>query len=1808
MSAGQHTQGTDMERYGGSEPSSRYLGTWDVGSQWCNRPIAPAGFLFVVEVAATDPTGGLAPAFAGGGGFVGRTNRIGDVMQMRRLTFVAIAAMATLALTVGVALAVVPTPPFTANADCLACHDVTQAGPAFTKVAFDVGAVDRNTACAKCHWEPAGAHPFHNPSMDCGACHTPGGGAPTPVKWGTPNGVRVPRISTSAGWFYEAASANASASELHTIHLNPRWPASVTGPASTLLDGDATPRQCASCHAAAACDACHSSPVGHGDAANTLPTASHTAMVDPWTGVTGYGTPTGNETANSAALRAVNCSASGCHSHDAFDPGERIEDGDPRITFTGSWSTFWGSNYSGGRSTYATSDGTAAISVTGPKTVTWIGVRDPFTGIGEVLVDGVKVATVDCYSPATEYRAFMYTASIPAGTHTFAVRATGTKNPSSMNNLVYVDAFDIKAPAGPFVPTCLSCHPTRTNAHGYENVDHEADQALATAPDTAGKTCGSCHAMTLLDEHERATSASAGDSCGTCHPTPRDQFGAWDQTCAQCHSGQPDSAPAPHEAADTAHTPPASAALCAECHAGLLPAVHTGAVSKTDATKTSCNVCHTTTAYPATKDCASCHTVFGEHKFAGAVETKHTSSWSLAGCVASGCHVSNALWTEHSTRTPSGGGAFQCVTCHDNGGADSARYKAAIAANNTACDACHDGVTQTASHVDRHPAVPPLVDAAGTPYYSYVNRLTGLPRGPVTSDCATCHSSNLVYEHLGNGARPGRTDSSGQALSCGTCHDAPAGSTVSNAIVAGETNCGACHSIHDEIPFQHASTYKDSPEYDCSQCHSANLSTVHAGKSVSPNGRELTGCELCHGYYEGARGQQIQYAIEVANDTKCTACHSAYHGAASTKHSATSSASVTGCGRCHDNVVDNAISVPTVHSDVTSPGPCTVCHNNPVRVPDITTKTAECASCHATTGTDYHRQQTAKHTYAGGTSCVASGCHASNSLPEAHEPYLSRYPQYADTCALCHLNESPTRIDWNTASADCSTCHTVHGDINAIHQAPDSQACVDCHETADVRTIHATSADPQTSCARCHNATVVLPADTQCVKCHANRSPADPNHYDAAKHTATEPGDCVDCHYLTMKAEHFKTSSGPVSCVSCHELKVDGFTSAWNKTCMACHAAKHGERGTKHISTRTDCSGSGCHPIGDVSDIHDGTPISSSGTLPTAGCSFCHSQTKMPTSTNCGTSGCHPGLTGGHHEQHNAATFIPAGCSGCHFTYLDDEHLALGLECQTCHASTARQDVKNAIAQRNRACVACHPSNHYDGAGKYYEFNPNNASGHRVTSDLSGMRSSFVVGGSTYSWSLPSASSFLKSGWTTTSIVKCSDCHSYSGATGPHGAQMKVNIDPNYPRAFSTGLLQRTSIGMQSDLLCAKCHVLMTGSSSWSNAVHKEHDDRGMTEGGRCVSCHVSIPHGWARPRMLGSTQDPAPYATVSGGLIEFALKSYTPNSWQKSDCYAGCSSNRHPDQSNPWPGTAPMPPDSGTLSGRVTNSSGAGVSGATVSVSGGPSATTNSTGNYTLTVNVGSYTVTASAVGYTSQSKSATITKNQTTTLDFSMATAPVTTGTITGTVTNASNSSAVSGAAVSLSNGASTTTASNGTYTLSNVAAGTYTMTVTANGFQQWSGSVTVTAGQTTTRNVALTPGSVNLALGKTFTASRYESSSYSPSKAGDDSTSTYWWSDKEGGREDREWLRVDLGTRYRLKKVEIVWYGQSFAREFRIYTSNDGWSWTTVREENDNRSGGTYTYTFDREARYVRIECRRTYDDRQTGYAIAELRAFQ
>jgi hypothetical protein len=150
-----------------------------------------------------------------------------------------------------------------------------------------------------------------------------------------------------------------------------------------------------------------------------------------------------------------------------------------------------------------------------------------------------------------------------------------------------------------------------------------------------------------------------------------------------------------------------------------------------------------------------------------------------------------------------------------------------------------------------------------------------------------------------------------------------------------------------------------------------------------------------------------------------------------------------------------------------------------------------------------------------------------------------------------------------------------------------------------------------------------------------------------------------------------------------------------------------------------------------------------------------------------------------------------------------------------------------------------------------------------------------------------------------------------------------------------------------------------------------------------------------------------------------------------------------------------------GTVTGKVTNTAGAPISGASVS-DGGNGTITGSDGAFTLQLPAGTATLTAALAGYQNASESVTVTAGQTTqaaTLQIQ----PVNPGNVTGSVVNSSGAG-LSGASVSAA-GLSTISAADGSYAFNNLPAGQTTIKASLTGFQSGSTTVSVVAATTTT-----------------------------------------------------------------------------------------------------------------------------------------------
>jgi hypothetical protein len=124
----------------------------------------------------------------------------------------------------------------------------------------------------------------------------------------------------------------------------------------------------------------------------------------------------------------------------------RFQETDASITYTAGWTLGSQFNMSSGERVTVSdvTDAAATFTFTGTG-VRWIGYLGSNVGIARVLIDGVLVATVDSYAGLQEhFQGVSFSAAgLTDGPHTLTIQVTGTRNPSSSNPRIVIDAFEV---------------------------------------------------------------------------------------------------------------------------------------------------------------------------------------------------------------------------------------------------------------------------------------------------------------------------------------------------------------------------------------------------------------------------------------------------------------------------------------------------------------------------------------------------------------------------------------------------------------------------------------------------------------------------------------------------------------------------------------------------------------------------------------------------------------------------------------------------------------------------------------------------------------------------------------------------------------------------------------------------------------------------------------------------------------------------------------------------------------------------------------------------------------------------------------------------------------------------------------------------------------------------------------------------------------------------------------------------------------------------------------------------------------------
>jgi hypothetical protein len=111
-------------------------------------------------------------------------------------------------------------------------------------------------------------------------------------------------------------------------------------------------------------------------------------------------------------------------------------------------------------------------------------------------------------------------------------------------------------------------------------------------------------------------------------------------------------------------------------------------------------------------------------------------------------------------------------------------------------------------------------------------------------------------------------------------------------------------------------------------------------------------------------------------------------------------------------------------------------------------------------------------------------------------------------------------------------------------------------------------------------------------------------------------------------------------------------------------------------------------------------------------------------------------------------------------------------------------------------------------------------------------------------------------------------------------------------------------------------------------------------------------------------------------------------------------------------------------------------------------------------------------------------------------------------------------------------------------------------------------------------------DLAENRPAYASSVESSSYAPSMAADDNSSTRWSSGQWMQNNEIGWIYVDLGAMFSISEVRLKWE-TAYAVDYQIQVSFDSVNWSTILTVAGNQSKGVADFPgLSGTGRYVRI----------------------
>lgn len=516
----------------------------------------------------------------------------------------------------------------------------------------------------------------------------------------------------------------------------------------------------------------------------------------------------------------------------------------------------------------------------------------------------------------------------------------------------------------------------------------------------------------------------------------------------------------------------------------------------------------------------------------------------------------------------------------------------------------------------------------------------------------------------------------------------------------------------------------------------------------------------------------------------------------------------------------------------------------------------------------------------------------------------------SQVCVFCHAphNSSPSAPLWNRRDPGSTYTPYTSSTAKAVAGQPTgaSLTCLSCHDG----TIALGELLSRAKSVAMSGGVTTMPAGNSNIGTDLSDDHPVSISYTSAL-AAARNGELANPSTLTGKVK--LDGSGRLQCTACHNphdnsngkfLVMPNTASA---LCVSCHL-KNGWNGSDHKLSSATWRGTGTNPWTHTS----GTTVAENA------CESCHRPHSAggrkgllnyaAEETNC--INCHNGNVAAKNvsAEFNKISIHPiAATTGVHDMAEPAVIQSRHVECADCHnphaakstpvgtlpgsladvrgVSIGGTEVKPATAEY-QVCFRCHADSTGKPPGRTarqivqnntrLEFDPGNPSFHPVAG----------IGRNT---NVPT----LLAPWTTTSTMKCSDCHNNNagpgaagtGPKGPHGSTFAPLLERQYVTT------DRTTESATNYALCYKCHnrtTLIGGGGGF-----REHKKHIVDERTPCNVCHD--PHG------VSATQG---NASNNSKLINFDTSVVTPNSagllkfvstgTNKGSCYMRCHGANH--------------------------------------------------------------------------------------------------------------------------------------------------------------------------------------------------------------------------------------------------------------------------------------------------------------------------